>query len=74
MTLDSFAEKVIDAVGAGDALLAYAALALYVDQEQHHRLGLGSFSAAIECEQKAMFRCGPRTCSTSSPGSSVSFI
>lgn len=47
-TVDSFAQKVVDPVGAGDALLAYASLSL--------RYGivsatiLGSVAAALECE------------------------
>ena len=32
--IDSFAERVVDAVGAGDALLAYATLAHVRDQER----------------------------------------
>ena len=48
--IDSFAEHVIDAVGAGDALLAYATLAMVVDGSQLVAAVLGSIAAALECE------------------------
>lgn len=50
--LDSFSHSIIDAVGAGDALLAYAALAW------HHKSGpivaslLGIAAASLECEKE----------------------
>ncbi len=50
--LDSFAEKVVDAVGAGDALLAYAALSLYATGSPVIASALGSFAAAVECERE----------------------
>ena len=46
VTMDSFAEKVIDAVGSGDALLAYAALALFATKNSIIASVLGSFAAA----------------------------
>ncbi len=49
-TLDSFAGQVVDAVGSGDALAAYAALALYATQSPVIASVLGSISAAVECE------------------------
>jgi rfaE bifunctional protein kinase chain/domain/rfaE bifunctional protein nucleotidyltransferase chain/domain len=52
VALDSFAEKVVDAVGSGDALLAYAALSLYVTGNCVLASALGSFSAAICCENE----------------------
>lgn len=47
--LDSFASHVVDAVGAGDALLAYAALGLAATQHSVIASVLGSLAAAIEC-------------------------
>src|SRR5262249_56398808 len=48
--VDSFAGKVIDAVGAGDALLAYATLSLLSDESEVAASVLGSMAAALECE------------------------
>ena len=48
--VDSFADKVIDAVGAGDALLAYATLSLLADESEVAASVLGSMAAALECE------------------------
>ena len=48
--VDSFAERVVDAVGAGDALLAYATLAMVADGSEAAATILGSVAAAIECE------------------------
>jgi rfaE bifunctional protein kinase chain/domain len=49
-TIDSFAEKVVDAVGAGDALLAYATLATVVTGSSVVASILGSMAAAVACE------------------------
>jgi rfaE bifunctional protein kinase chain/domain len=49
-TLDSFADNVVDAVGAGDALLAYATLALVSTKSEVIASILGSLAAAIACE------------------------
>jgi bifunctional ADP-heptose synthase (sugar kinase/adenylyltransferase) len=49
-TVDSFAEHVMDAVGAGDALLAYSTLALTVAKCPIIASILGSVAAAIACE------------------------
>jgi rfaE bifunctional protein kinase chain/domain/rfaE bifunctional protein nucleotidyltransferase chain/domain len=49
--LDSFAENVVDAVGSGDALLAYATLALKVTGKEVIASVLGSLAAAVECEK-----------------------
>ena len=49
-TLDSFVEKVVDAVGTGDALLSYASLALSVTGSIVIASILGSVAAAIACE------------------------
>ena len=48
--IESFAEKVVDAVGAGDALLAYATLALIATQNDVIASILGNMAAGIECE------------------------
>jgi bifunctional ADP-heptose synthase (sugar kinase/adenylyltransferase) len=48
--VDSFAAKVVDAVGAGDALLAYATLSLLTDESEVAASVLGSMAAALECE------------------------
>jgi rfaE bifunctional protein kinase chain/domain/rfaE bifunctional protein nucleotidyltransferase chain/domain len=60
ITLDSFAEKVIDAVGSGDALLAYATLALYTTKNIVIASALGSFAAAICCEHEGNIPVQPR--------------
>lgn len=49
-TLDSFAGQVVDAVGSGDALAAYAALAMHATGSAVIASVLGSISAAVECE------------------------
>jgi rfaE bifunctional protein kinase chain/domain/rfaE bifunctional protein nucleotidyltransferase chain/domain len=48
--VDSFVERAVDAVGAGDALLAYATLAMVANGSEVAATILGSFAAAIECE------------------------
>jgi bifunctional ADP-heptose synthase (sugar kinase/adenylyltransferase) len=50
-TVDHFAEKVVDAVGAGDALLAYATLALRVTDNPVIASILGTVSACLACER-----------------------
>jgi rfaE bifunctional protein kinase chain/domain len=49
-TVESFAKPVVDAVGAGDALLAYATLALVATKSDAIASILGNMAAAIECE------------------------
>jgi rfaE bifunctional protein kinase chain/domain len=49
--VDSFAERVVDAVGAGDALLAYATLAMVAGGSEVAATILGSVAAALECER-----------------------
>lgn len=49
-SIDSFSHRVLDAVGSGDALLAYASLSLYVSKNEAMATILGSLAAAIECE------------------------
>ncbi|HUL90792.1 MAG TPA: PfkB family carbohydrate kinase [Burkholderiales bacterium] len=50
IVVDSFAERVIDAVGAGDALLAYATLGKLATGSDAVATILGSIAAACECE------------------------
>ena len=51
-TIDSFADKVIDPVGAGDALLAYMTLALSRGCSSVTASILGTFAAAASCESE----------------------
>jgi rfaE bifunctional protein kinase chain/domain len=48
--VDSFVQRVVDAVGAGDALLAYATLSMLADESEVAASVLGSMAAALECE------------------------
>jgi rfaE bifunctional protein kinase chain/domain len=49
-SIDSFARRVVDAVGAGDALLAYGTLAMLATGSAVIASVLGSIAAACECE------------------------
>ena len=49
-TVETFADKVVDAVGAGDALLAYATLSLVATKNDVIASILGNMAAGIECE------------------------
>jgi cytidyltransferase-like protein len=57
--VDSFVDRVVDAVGAGDALLAYATLSMLVDPSEVTASVLGSLSAALECEAEGNVPIGP---------------
>lgn len=48
--IDSFADRAIDPVGAGDALLAYVTLAMAATRNEALAGILGAFAAGIECE------------------------
>lgn len=48
--MDSFVEGLVDAVGAGDALLAYSTLALLAGGKDVVATILGNMAAACECE------------------------
>ena len=50
LAVDSFVDRLVDAVGAGDALLAYSSLALKATGSDVIASVLGSMAAAIECE------------------------
>jgi bifunctional ADP-heptose synthase (sugar kinase/adenylyltransferase) len=49
--IDSFVENLVDAVGAGDALLAYSTLAMLVSKNDAIATTLGTVAAACECER-----------------------
>jgi len=49
--IDSFTDNLLDAVGAGDALLAYATLGMLATGNEVIASVLGSFAASIECER-----------------------
>ena len=57
--VDSFAEHVVDAVGAGDALLAYSTLALVGTKHPLIASILGSVAAAMACERDGNNPIGP---------------
>ena len=48
--MDSFVEKLVDPVGAGDALLAYSTLAMLSTKNPTIASILGNLAAACECE------------------------
>lgn len=50
VVVDSFVDRVVDAVGAGDALLAYATLSKLATGSDAVATILGSMAAACECE------------------------
>ncbi|MDJ0838696.1 MAG: PfkB family carbohydrate kinase [Acidobacteriota bacterium] len=51
VSVDSFADKVVDPVGAGDALLSYASLAMIAGKGNEVIASiLGSVAAGLECE------------------------
>ena len=48
--MDSFADQVIDPVGAGDALIAYSTLAMLASNNAVIASILGNLAAGCECE------------------------
>lgn len=58
--LDTFADRVVDAVGSGDGLLAYAALSLFATNNAVIASVLGSLSAAVVCERQGNVPVSPR--------------
>jgi bifunctional ADP-heptose synthase (sugar kinase/adenylyltransferase) len=48
--VDSFVDRLVDAVGAGDALLAYATLTMLAVRDAAVATILGTMAAAVECE------------------------
>jgi len=57
--VDSFVDQVVDAVGAGDALLAYATLSIVATGDPVIATILGSMAAAAECEADGNVPVGP---------------
>lgn len=57
--VDSFADRVVDAVGAGDALLAYATLAMVVTKNEVISSILGNIAAGVECEHEGNWLVTP---------------
>ncbi len=51
-TVDSFADRIVDALGSGDALLSYATLALITTKSPVIASILGSIAAAVACEHE----------------------
>lgn len=58
-TVDSFVERLVDPIGAGDALLAYASLALAVSNNIVIASILGSVAAAVACEREGNVPVNP---------------
>jgi rfaE bifunctional protein kinase chain/domain len=50
--LESFADRVVDAVGAGDALLAYTTLAMVATKNEVIASIIGNIAAGIACEHE----------------------
>ena len=50
LVIDSFVKHLVDPVGAGDALLAYATLAMLASGNEAHAAIIGSVAAGCECE------------------------
>jgi rfaE bifunctional protein kinase chain/domain len=57
--IDSFVEHVVDAVGAGDALLAYSTLAMVATKNEVVASILGCIAAAVECERDGNWPVSP---------------
>ena len=58
--LDTFADGIRDAVGSGDALLAYASLSLFTTGSAVIGSVLGSFAAAVECAHEGNVPVSPK--------------
>ena len=59
--VDSFAERVVDAVGSGDALLAYAALSMVATKNAVIASMLGSLRRPSSANTMATYRSVRRT-------------
>lgn len=57
--VDSFVDHVVDAVGAGDALVSYATLAMVATRNEVIASVLGAIAAAVECEHDGNIPVGP---------------
>ena len=58
--IPSFTKKIVDAVGAGDALLAYSSLALWTSKSILRASILGSIAASCECEKDGNIEINPK--------------
>lgn len=58
--IPSFTKKIVDAVGAGDALLAYSSLTLCVSKSILKASILGSIAASCECEKDGNIEINPK--------------
>ena len=58
-TVDSFVEQLVDPIGAGDALLAHAALALVATGQIVPAAVLGAIGAAVACERQGNVPVSP---------------
>jgi len=59
-TIDSFARDVLDPIGAGDALLAYATLALVATKSRVIASILGAMAAAVACQHEGNNPVSPK--------------
>jgi rfaE bifunctional protein kinase chain/domain/rfaE bifunctional protein nucleotidyltransferase chain/domain len=59
--IDSFVEQVVDAVGAGDAMLAYSTLAMIATRNDVIASILGCMAAGVECEYDGNWPVMPET-------------
>lgn len=59
--IDSFVEQIVDAVGAGDALLAYSTLAMIATKNEVIASILGCMAAGVECEHDGNWPVMPET-------------
>ena len=57
--VETFADRVIDAVGAGDALLAYSTLAMVATKNEVIASILGNMAAGVECEHEGNWLVTP---------------
>ena len=57
--VDSFVENLVDAVGSGDALLAYSTLVMRATGNEVLASVLGSMAAAVACEVEGNLPVGP---------------
>jgi rfaE bifunctional protein kinase chain/domain len=58
-TVETFVDRLIDPIGAGDALLAYASLVLVATNNLVSAAILGSFGAAAACERQGNMPVSP---------------
>lgn len=59
--IDSFVEQVVDAIGAGDAMLAYSTLAMIATRNEVIASILGCMAAGVECEYDGNWPVMPET-------------